>query len=408
MPRPAVLSVKILEGRVSLYKTKVSPFYQCSFKMGGKHIRTSTKTADLTEAKDIATELYVTARIKDKEGIPVVTRSFKSVAELAIARMKKALADGSAKNVYQNYIDAINNYLIPFFGKRSIDKIDHATMLEYTEWRNAKCGRVPSKSTVNHHIIAMNKVFDLAVEKKFVTRSQLPELHNDGRKSERRPDFTMEDYRTLYTKQRKWINEGRAGAITVRRHILRDYVLFLANVGCRPGTETKGLKWKHFRFEMQGGVEYILITINGKTGPREVVARHAVIRPLERLLQRQTAYKNMSVRDAIKQKLDAYVFAEPNGKEWHTFKANFKVLMKDTGLLHDPRSGEERTLYSLRHFYITQRLLNNVSPAVVAKQCGTSIAMLDQYYSHVTALLAAKDMAGRKDEERKAKKADLV
>ena len=68
---------------------------------------------------------------------------------------------------------------------------------------------------------------------------------NRGEKSERRPDFTREEYATLIRKMPSWINSGKAGKPTDMRHLMRDYVLIMANTGMRHGTEALNLKWKH-------------------------------------------------------------------------------------------------------------------------------------------------------------------
>ena len=47
------------------------------------------------------------------------------------------------------------------------------------------------------------------------------------------------------------------------------------------------------------------------------------------------------------------------------------------------KDGLNRTIYSLRHFYGTQRLKGNISPYILAKQMGTSVEMIEKHYSHV-------------------------
>ena len=47
------------------------------------------------------------------------------------------------------------------------------------------------------------------------------------------------------------------------------------------------------------------------------------------------------------------------------------------------RDGERRTIYSLRHFYATQRLSEGTSAYLLAQQMGTSVEMLEKFYGHV-------------------------
>ena len=57
-------------------------------------------------------------------------------------------------------------------------------------------------------------------------------------------------------------------------------------------------------------------------------------------------------------------------------------------------NGQHRTLYSLRHTYATFELLNGrVNIHALAKQMGNSAAMIEKYYSKLTATMAARRLA---------------
>jgi len=79
---------------------------------------------------------------------------------------------------------------------------------------------------------------------------------------------------------------------------------------------------------------------------------------------------------------DEPVFALPDGSVTKALDKVFTRMLKDFGILHD-KFGQSRSLYSLRHFYISHLLFRNkVSPAVVAYQCGTSFQMTQKHYFH--------------------------
>ena len=73
------------------------------------------------------------------------------------------------------------------------------------------------------------------------------------------------------------------------------------------------------------------------------------------------------------------------------------MLLRELGLETGP--GGKRTLYSLRHTYISLRLLEGVSPAVIAKQCGTSTEMIQRHYDHLTTLMHVKELVGSEGAE---------
>ena len=57
------------------------------------------------------------------------------------------------------------------------------------------------------------------------------------------------------------------------RELLRDYVLLLANTGMRHGTESYGVKWKHLSWYDANGERVLMVSVDGKTKQRELVAR---------------------------------------------------------------------------------------------------------------------------------------
>jgi hypothetical protein len=118
--------VHLRVGEVVLYKRGNIKRWQARYNLSdGRWNRISTKTPLLDRAKSIATEAYDRARFLQKERLPEVTRRFDSVARLAIDEMQQALDAGRGKRTYIQYIQAINRYLIPFFGKRYIDRISY-------------------------------------------------------------------------------------------------------------------------------------------------------------------------------------------------------------------------------------------------------------------------------------------
>jgi integrase len=64
----------------------------------------------------------------------------------------------------------------------------------------------------------------------------------------------------------------------------------------------------------------------------------------------------------------------------------------------------ERTIYSLRHFYATQRLSHDSSPFLLAKQTGTSVEMLEKFYGQTVTSALAEQIS--KSKQRAAKKSD--
>ena len=394
MPPVAKKIRKLLDDKISMYARPPAMVWQYAFAAGKQLIRKSTKTTDFEEASKIAIEAYIEARALDKAGVQIVTHTFKSVALATIKTMKDQLDAGKGKDVYRSYISALNKYFIPYFGTKSIENITTLSLKEFSEWRREQFGGNPASATVNSHISALNRVFDTAVERRFLHRSQLPEQFNDGEESERRPDFTIDELAKLREFMAKWAKEGKKGHPTETREIMRDYCEFLNHSGARPGTELNGLKWKHIRYDESSGIPHLTIGLrDGKVGRREISVTHAAIRELLRCAARNKKLNGKLAGVAIEEQLDEYVFAHSSGKEAKNIRQPFAVMIAASGLEVDPRSGDNRTLYSFRHTFITRALSLGATSEEVAPHCGTSIPMINKFYYHPDLLATGRKLA---------------
>lgn len=399
MPKLADAEKTLLNGRIVLSQRSRSSAWQARFKIGTRWVRVSTKERDRKDAERVAEELYLEAKFKERHKIPIVTKRFKPVAELAIKHMQAALDGGQGKKVYKDYIIALNRYLIPFFGNHHINRIDYELLKQFEAWRIEKMGKVPKASSIGTHNSALNKVFDEAIERGFISANQRPELYNRGEDGERRPNFTLDEYRIVARNLREFIRLARDGKSREMRELLRDYVLILVNCGMRHGTEAQNLRWKHIRIEQDKKTKLntLLFYVNGKTGGREIVARHNCVTYLKRLHSRTDAIKHLSFTELLKANVDLPVFCLPDGTVTDNLRATFRAFLKQYKLLEDPRTGQNRTLYSLRHSYATFMLTMSKGTEIhlLAKQMGTSTLMIERHYSHLIARMKAEQLAGR-------------
>jgi integrase len=206
----------------------------------------------------------------------------------------------------------------------------------------------------------------------------------------------LDEYRKLYRALRKWVKEGRAGKSTHMRELLRDYVLILANTGMRHGTEAQNLCWKHVSVIEQNGRSYVAMWVKGKTQERELIARHSCLRYLKRIHSRCPDIAGIEFEELLKTASDKAVFRLPDGAVTKNLNQTFRAFMNESGLLKDPKTGQNRTLYSLRHMYATFAIVHgNVDLHLLSRQMGTSIAMLEQHYSHLIPRLKAEQLAGK-------------
>ena len=174
----------VLERQLIVYRRERSEVWQCRFKVDGLWQRASTKERDLAKAKVAADTLRIKAEIRKHDNLPVITRKLRDIAKLAIARMEDEAASGNGKAIYKDYKAVINDYLIPILGNRLITNIDGAALNDLDAARLEQNGKAPSQSTMLTHNAALNRVFDEAVIRNFLTEANRPKLEVKGKESE--------------------------------------------------------------------------------------------------------------------------------------------------------------------------------------------------------------------------------
>ena len=363
----------------------------------GKRLVKTTKTEDVESAKEVALRLYyeVDARIQNK--LPATTRKFGDVAKHAIARMETEIREGVGKQSYKDYVQALNKWLIPYFGGTDIAKLDLAAVTAFDAWRTEQNGKVPAQSTINNHNSALNRVLDEAELNGWIVKSLRPTLLNKGTKTQSRGSFSVEEYRVIYTALRGYHKQTTNEKSAATRETLRNYVLFLANTGVRHGTEALGLRWRNIEWYERDGERYLAVNVDGKTNKRTAIARDSVENSLWRQAKLNPRITADDFDGLIAAKLDEPVFTTRLSATVtvHNLNRAFNALMTELDL-KTGADGRTRTLYSLRHFYATLNLERGVTTHALSRQLGYSTEMIDRHYSKYSPLLNAEVHSGRK------------
>jgi integrase len=192
------------------------------------------------------------------------------------------------------------------------------------------------------------------------------------------------------------------------RELLSIYVPFMAATGMRPGTEAEFLEWRHIDVEIRDGQPVLHFRLQkGKRGPRNFVAHNSCWLLLERLRQLSPDLSDMTLEAVLKKRVPKLLFRLSDGSVPDNWNKPFRQWLEDTKLLNCPVTNKERSLYSLRHYYATQRLLEGIPIHDLAEQMGTSVLMITRHYSHLTPLMKAKQFAGVVDETASSEAAQI-
>lgn len=339
----------------------------------------SLRTSDRQTARDLALEADSDIRNRLKYEIPVFNRSFAQVAEeYANAQQRRAnvgeVSQARAKNVKNKIDGPLNAYV----GSTQIHLIGQDRWADYPLWRRENgLGRrnsVISDATIRIEMSIFAAIMRYAISKKYVPASNrfegMPKL-----KSSRRDEFTLEEYRKLYNKGRKWMREATTPQGVWYRQVCYNFILVMCNTGMRP-PEAKNLRWRDITAATdKDGQQILVIYVRGKGKERKLIAPTSVSTYLDRVraLSKATA-------------ADDPVFTIINGKpaKW-LYRDTVEELLKYADLRDGP-SGIPRTTYCFRHTYATLRLSSGVDVYILAQQMGTSVKMIEQHYGHVNTI----------------------
>lgn len=369
------------------------------FSLSGKWYCKTTKEADKDRAIAMAHRILIEHEVRAETNTLTTSKRFADVAAKAIATMENDLKRGAGKAIYEDYIGALNKYHIPFFDRTFITSIDVDKLREFDIWREKKLKRMPARSTLLTHNAALQMVFKEAVENKWMLAQQIPSLSTDGANTVRRAAFTLAEYEKIQEHLYKLEQNSRKEVTRQIRRLAQEYAEFVIHTGMRPGTELDNLTWGDLHIERQGDKATFFITVRkGKTtlhtGTREVVCKRVLQRTIWRMAKR---FPNRQAKDLI--------FRLNDGSTTKEIGRTFNNALKELKLDDSPHG--KRTLYSLRHSFITWELIaQKVTIDVLARQCGTSIEMIERHYSHVIPRMFKQQLSGvefpeKKDIERK-------
>jgi integrase len=174
--------------------------------------------------------------------------------------------------------------------------------------------------------------------------------------------FSPEEYKQLYEATRRRAQNPKKKHFTWECEQLHDFVLFMGNTGLRPD-EAMRLECRDVKFVKDDATrETILeIEVRGKRGVGFCKSMSGAVFPFRQLKKRN----NPALTDRLFPKIQRELF---------------NSILTEEGL-KAVRDGNQRTTYSLRHTHICLRLMEGADIYQIAKNCRTSVEMIEKYYA---------------------------
>lgn len=353
---------KSVEKGLAIYKTGRSKFWQARLwdRRNDKYATKSTGEVDRQEAT-IAARNWKDTYIQKASSHLVSVATSKDAFEY-YARMIPV----TSKDDWV-ILKRPNDGILAHFGNFNVSSITTGTIRNYLAQLDDNRPTPLSPSTLKKHVIILRKVLRLACEDGMISAiPESPKLKSD--KAKPRPGFEVDEFLKFceYMKGRK-----KSGLLTEEFYRM---VLFIVFTFIRPTVnELMRLRVSDITVINAGKEAYIEVKVDGKTGYRIA----ASMPEATKFFNRQVENENLRSNDYL-----WFPNIADRNYAFRKFSLQFSKELGYSGLKYT-KDGQSRSAYSLRHFALTFRLNSSagkVNVFLLAKNAGTSVQMLEQYY----------------------------
>lgn len=391
----------LMDGRVHVYRRTGSRFWQCAVYLSGRNYRQSTRQENLAYALEFAKDWFLDRVAEDRlrrRGMEppapqpaaeppkkiVGGRTFREAAD-AFLREYRTLTAGERNADYVRSKEiSLRVHLLPFFGNLPLSEVTAGRIRDYRmhrmeppekpQARRYKVGdrelrgrpgpwRKPSRSTVHKEIVCLRQVLKTASRNGWI--NGLPDMsapYKASGKIGHRAWFSPEEYTRLHEatlararspKRDRWKGECEQ---------FHDYVVFMVNTGLRPD-EASRLEYRDVAVveDEDTGEEILVIDVRGKRGVGFCKSMPEAVEVFRRLQDRNKPSPTDRVFGPVQREL-------------------MNAILDELQMKKD-REGNARTAYSLRHTYICFRLMEGANIYQLAKNCRTSVEMIEKHYA---------------------------
>ncbi|MBB2164008.1 tyrosine-type recombinase/integrase [Gluconacetobacter sp. 1b LMG 1731] len=355
--------------------------------------RKSLGTDDYHQAYALASRYYHECLIRAEQGLAVKTKIVSGIADDWIAVGKLTNPEKTA----------LTRYIVGFWGEDKPESITSRTIPKFQRWRETywidgpgrdikyveyerdgklirrpPTRKIPSESTRHSEEVVLRKFLKFCLNEGYINR--IPDFEKTKVSINARPSFTEDEMTTLINHLIS--NVTRSNGDQKRHydaHMLFTYVETMRGSGMRP-TECQRLRWGDFK-----GINFldpgerspdefgIQVYGKGKEG-RTLVPWHNVAFFLNTLYLLQVAR-------GLPMEKTSLVWRQADGDHVKTFNEQLVEALTECGLRTDYR-GHRRTSYSFRHYYITRMLNEGADIHLIARNAGTSVKMIEEWYAH--------------------------
>lgn len=338
-----------------------SKFYQARTFLDGRLLQHSTRTPQLTTALRLAAEWYQSLRRGQKQH-PRIT------ADSSFADLFPSYKAARAKKAQRAYAHQKWTPIRHFWGHKLVTEVTPKMFLEFYQWRRRNDH--VSNSTLHKDVVLVRQLMKHAADRDLI--DSLPRVPNPGKIPSRgRKWLNHDEWKHLLAVSTRRIGEAKDNPkLLTQRQDCHDFAIFMVHSMMRV-EELRHLRFSDCRLDTNNQGEQILVCdVAGKTGARQCVC----------LPGAASVYKRRFQED----RKTEFIFP-------HKTRDAFRALLEAGRLQTDP-DGRARNLKSLRSTSISFRVLDGSADIfAIARNAGTSVQMIDDFYAKPLGALMKKD-----------------
>ena len=381
-------------------------------------ITKSLRTIDQSLAMTLAREMYMTYTARGAIRLATDSITAKELVALYIQKRREEVSTNPQEGITARSLNVEEQRLKHWldyidekgYKNANLENIPPELGQDFAVWiknRKITTGKRKgerykrSNQTINQCVSATKRMYHkVALDGGYITANEIPKftyLKKSRNQCSNRDVLQHSEMSLLY----KWMREKYAVEsqhITTQEYIKRrifNLTFTIHNLtGVRP-SELLGTKWSDIRpvrETIKGGQDNMVITIDAersKTGK----TRHAVA-PIGKQLQRIKHWYGM-LGHHVEPYSDEFVFLKltKSGIEnniQQTQKAMgdrlkdcLKWSTEDKDCPLNVYKKKNITLYSARHYYVTQQIMEGTDHHTIGRQVGTGTKYIDDHYSHL-------------------------
>ena len=296
----------------------------------------------------------------------------------------------TTKKSLQMLKSRLHKHVLPWLIRYPVTSINYRVITEFVDYLKE---HNLSSGTILQYVNALRKLMKFALMREMI--EVLPTFPSIKNNSNSRGGFTIKEYKQLVNaamgmSHSDWYQEFSSnedinwrckagGVFTGNQYVISEMSLlirFMVNTFVRP-VDIKLIKHEHIQI-IRGKNTYLRLMLpETKKHKTQIISMPIAVDIYERI-------KKINSKRGFTQPSDYVFLPEINNREdaIYIISRDFRKILVETGLRYG-RFGQGRSLYSLRHTAITNRLLygQGIDLLTLARNARTSVEMIERFYA---------------------------